>query len=148
MKREESIGRWVSVLYRQIRINIDKELITYNIGSTQIQVLRVIINNDGINQENISRLLHVDKATVTRSVNKLVKEGYVIRNIDANDKRAYVLHLTQKGKDLEPTLRKILKSITVKLLTDFSNEEKEIAFSIFKKMHQNMIVNNSNLIEQ
>ena len=143
MKSEESIGRWVSILYRQIRIHIDNELKPYNIGSGQLQVLKVIINHDGINQESISRLLHLDKATITRSVNKLVKEGYVLRNVDAHDKRAYVLHLTQKGKELEPTLNKILKGITKKLLTDFSNEEKEKVINIFRKMHQNMIIDDS-----
>lgn len=139
MNRPESIGKWISALYRQIQIYINKELAPYNIGSGQIRVLNVIFKNEGINQESISKTLHCDKATIGRAINKLIKEGYVSRERDPNDRRSYVLHLTKNGKNLEPEIKKILVNITSILLTGFSQEEKEIALRSLKKMFQNVI---------
>ena len=98
MKKQESIGKWISTLHRQIQIHINKDLEDYKIGIGQIQVLMVLYKNDGINQESISKILHLDKATIGRAVKKLMEHGYVRRDKDPNDKRAYILHITKKGK--------------------------------------------------
>jgi DNA-binding MarR family transcriptional regulator len=141
MQRQESIGRWISVLYRQIQIHINRELEQYDISISHLQVLNVLFKNDGINQESISKILNYDKATIGRTVKKLIKEGYVVREIDPDDKRAYNLHLTKNGKQLEPEIIRILKSSTEILLKGFSNQETEIAFNLLSKMYQNIINN-------
>jgi DNA-binding MarR family transcriptional regulator len=143
MNPHESVGKWISIIYRQIRIFVDKELKTYNISSSQIQILSVIIRNDGIHQEAISKILHLDKANITRAVNKLITEKLVIREIDSKDKRAYLLHLTKRGKEFEPEINKILKKTTSILLTDFNEEEKVIAVKLLKKMHTNILTANN-----
>jgi DNA-binding MarR family transcriptional regulator len=98
----------------------------------------VLYNNDGINQEAISKILNYDKATIGRAVNKLIKEDYVNRETDPADRRAYNLHLTQKGKLLEPELKSILKGSTSTLLKDFSAREREIAFELLQRMYDNI----------
>ena len=137
MDRQESIGRWISILYRQIHTFLNKKLRQYNLRASHIHVLKIVIRNDGINQEHISKMLHLDKANIGRAINKLMREGYIKRDIDPNDKRAYVLHITDKGKDFDTILRKILDQITDQLLSDFSNDDKKKAFEILKNMHRN-----------
>jgi len=138
MNPRESIGRWISVIYRHMQMYINKELEQYHIGSGQFQILIVLSRNDGINQESISKILNLDKATVGRAVNKVVKEGYVNRLRDQKDHRAYVLHLTPKGKEIVPNIQDSLRKITQVLLSDFTPDEKEIALNLLKKMHQNI----------
>ena len=138
INQRESIGKWISVLYRHIHININKKLEKYNISSGQFPAMLVLIRNDKINQETIAENLNLDKATVARAVAKLMKEGYVSRSRDPNDKRAYILKLTTKGQELEPIIKKISSEVTTILLTDFQPDEKEIAFKLLKKMYQNI----------
>ena len=138
MKQQESIGKWLSATHRYMKIYIDNEFKKYNIGSGQFQVLIILDKNDKINQESISKILNLDKANVTRAVNKLEKEGYVRREIDTHDHRAYILHLTQKGKNLVPKIRKSLTKLSSKLLSDFSGQEKDMTLNLLKRMYQNM----------
>jgi DNA-binding MarR family transcriptional regulator len=133
-----SIGKWISVLYRHIHIYINKKLEKYNISSGQFPVMLVLLRNDKINQETIAENLNLDKATVGRAVVKLMKEGYVSRSRDPNDKRAYILRITAKGQELEPVIKKISSKVTTILFTDFQPDEKEIAFKLLKKMYMNL----------
>ena len=138
MKQQESIGKWISATFRYMKIYIDKELHEYNIGSSQFQVMLILDKNDGINQESISKIISLDKANVTRAVNKLEKEGYVRREVDPNDHRAYILHLTKKGKEPVPNIRKSLAKLSSKLLSEFSVQEQDMALKFLKRMYQNM----------
>lgn len=138
MPKNESIGKWVSTIYRRSQIYIKKELGQYNIGSSQYLILLTLNENDGIHQETISKYLHLDKATVTRAVNKLMKKGYVTRKVDPEDRRAYVLHISRKGRSLVPKIRKVLNQTSRIFLSGFSSQEKEIAFNLLKRMHQNI----------
>jgi len=138
MNRKDSIGRWISVLYRYTHTYISKELEPYNIGSGQFQILIVLNRKDGINQETIAKILNLDKANVGRAVNKLMKSGYVKRSINPSDHRAYLIRMTPKGQNIIPEIRKVLTNVSKKILIDFSNEEKKVAFQLLERMYQNL----------
>jgi DNA-binding MarR family transcriptional regulator len=139
MEKQESIGKWVSTLSRHLRIYLDKEFEQYDISSGQIHVYMTLLNNDGINQEALANQLNLDKATISRAVEKLIKEGYVTRETNPEDHRAYNLHMTKKGKDIESEIRNSLRKVTVILLSDFKADEKEIALKLLKRMHKNLL---------
>ena len=138
MNRQESIGKWFSATYRYLQIYINKEFEQYKIGSGQFQILLALHKNQGINQESIANILNLDKATVGRAVAKLEQVGYVKRNTDPKDHRAYILYLTQSGKQLIPTIRKSLDKLSSILLSDFTPNERDTALNLLKKMYLNM----------
>lgn len=135
--QNESIGKWISLLHRYSRIYMENEFGKYNIGSGQIPFLISLFHNDGLNQEALTGLIIVDKATTARALKKLEKEGYVKRVPDDSDKRAYKVYLTRKGKDLRPILHNKLSTWTALLLTDFSDREKKQLVSYLKRIAQN-----------
>ncbi|WP_259782524.1 MarR family winged helix-turn-helix transcriptional regulator [Aestuariispira ectoiniformans] len=53
-----------------------------------------------VNAREIARLTGMDKATVTRAVNRLVTLGVVTRVSDKTDRRSKILELTNKGAAL------------------------------------------------
>jgi DNA-binding MarR family transcriptional regulator len=138
MKQQESVGKWVSALYRHIQIKINKELDPYKMSSGVIHVYMTLLNNDGINQDSVAKKLDLDKATVGRAIEKLIKIGYVSRETDKIDHRAYNLHVTKKGKDIEIQVRKVLNSLTKTLLSDFNVREKDLALEFLKRMFYNL----------
>jgi DNA-binding MarR family transcriptional regulator len=75
-----------------------------------------------IKVSEISSILHVTAPTVTQIINKLEKDGLVIRNIDPADRRAVNIRLTEKGLEITNQARKIfLESFTG--LVEFLGEE-------------------------
>jgi DNA-binding MarR family transcriptional regulator len=139
MKPYESLGKWISVIYRQGKIHISNELKPYNIGYGQFPFLNVLFEKDGIRQEDISRMLSIDKATTGRAIKKLEVEGYVKRVRDTEDRRAYKIFLTPRGRKMEPVLHKILLQWTNFLDADFSDEEKEKIRQLLGRMYQNAL---------
>ncbi|AKB36655.1 Transcriptional regulator, MarR family [Methanosarcina siciliae C2J] len=116
----------IAHIYRSHLAYMGRELETYRIGSGQFDFLMVLYRRDGISQETLARALKVSKATSTRAIQSLEKEGYVYRQVDEEDRRAYKVYLTEKGKEMRGVILEKLLSFVDALLSDFTPEEKEI----------------------
>jgi DNA-binding MarR family transcriptional regulator len=113
-------------IYRSYLAYMAKELETYGVGSGQFEFLLVLYHEDGVSQETLAKLLKVSKATSARAIQNLEKEGYVYRERDEKDLRAYRVYLTEKGKEMRDIIFKKQASFMDLLFSDFSFEEKEI----------------------
>ncbi|NRB25914.1 MarR family winged helix-turn-helix transcriptional regulator [Shewanella sp.] len=58
----------------------------------------------GISAKALTVLASMDKSTVSRAVKLMLDKGYLVKQLDKNDKRASVLALTQQGKHLYQTI--------------------------------------------
>lgn len=144
MSNREFIGKYIAFLYRYSQKNLDKKLEPYRIGSSQFYILMPLFKGDGINQESISQSIKVDKATITRAIQKLVDEGYVIRQRDEKDRRSYRVFLTEKGRMLEPDLNKIAQQWEDSLLSGFDMDQR----TLILKSIDDMIKNASKMMEE
>ena len=93
----------------------------------------VLYRRDGISQETLAKALKVSKATSTRAIRNLEKEGYVYRQVDEEDRRAYKVYLTDKGKEMREVVLKKLLAFVDPLLSDFTAEEKEVFRQLLQK---------------
>lgn len=116
----------IAHIYRSNLAYMVKELETYGVGSGQFEFLMLLYHRDGVSQETLAKILKVSKATSARAVQNLVKEGYVYRERDETDLRAYRIYLTEKGKEMRDIVFKKLTSFIEILFSDFTLEEKEI----------------------
>lgn len=116
----------IAHIYRSHLAYMAKELETYGVGSGQFEFLIVLYHSDGVSQEILAKILKVSKATSARAIQSLEKEGYVYRERDENDLRAYRVYLTEKGKEMRDIILKKLISFMDILFSDFTLEEKRI----------------------
>ncbi|WP_340819754.1 MarR family transcriptional regulator [Methanolobus sp. WCC4] len=142
INKHESIGRDISHLFRSINIYLSKELEPYGIGSGQFPFFMRLLHHEGVSQESLASMLRYDRATITRSVNKLEEMGYVSRKRDPNDKRAYCVFLTDKGREMESALFSISTKLNDVLLRGFSEEEKAMFISLIGKAAMNIAEEN------
>ena len=119
----ESIGRWISVLYRIGQTYIASELESLQIGKGQHSFLAALFHQDGISQGELARILQMDKGTVAHALLKLERAGYVRRQTDHLDRRVNLVYLTEKARGIEAHLFSVLASWTDNLATGFSDEE-------------------------
>jgi DNA-binding MarR family transcriptional regulator len=61
-------------------------------------ILSVISANRGINQGNVARVLGIQRPNMVALVNELIGLGFVQRKVDRQDRRAFVLNLTEAGE--------------------------------------------------
>jgi DNA-binding MarR family transcriptional regulator len=126
MEDPREISGSISQIYRSHMAYMAKELEDYRIGSGQFDFLMILYHEDGISQEKLAKILKVSKATSARVIQSLENEGYVHRQRDESDLRAYKVYLTEKGKRMRDIVFEKLTSFVDTLLSDFTFEEKEI----------------------
>ena len=136
-KNIDSIGRYISILYRAGAMYFNKNFNIGNIGSGQYTFLLFLENNEGVTQEEMTCKLIIDKGTTAKALKKLEEEGLVKRSVDENDKRAYRVYLTADGKDIIKDIRNVLLEWNDILTSDFTEEEKKMALNLLQRMVEN-----------
>ena len=96
---QKNIGRYVGILNRQFQAYINISLKDIDISFSEYIFLVNLYDNEGINQEELSSMLFIDKAATARAIKLLEKKGFLKRETCEKDKRAKNLYLTDKGKD-------------------------------------------------
>lgn len=115
----------ISVLYRNTQKFFDKVLSRYDIGSGQLLSLFFINEHEGITMQELAQSGEVDKGTVTKSIQRLIEQGYVQARTDENDRRIKRLYTTEKVAEVMKTLYECRKELRSKLATgvDFDTFE-------------------------
>ncbi|NCA80145.1 MAG: MarR family transcriptional regulator [Sphingobacteriia bacterium] len=135
MQSEEfSFGRCISILYRFGQGYVGKKLEEYNIGSGQYPLLLTLSRHNGISQEELAGYLKIDKGSIAKSVKKLEDDAYIKKSIDCDDKRAYKVFLTQKALDIMPLVEKAIKDWEGIIVSDLSDNEKQVMEQLLCKM--------------
>jgi len=117
---------------------LDKELAPYHIGSGQFYILMPLYKNDGINQESLSQSISINKAAVTRAIQKLINEGYVFKQRSGEDKRSYRIFLTEKGRQIEPQIKQIALKWEDILLSEFDSDHRNLIVNSLGDMIENV----------
>ena len=133
-EKRDSIGRYISQIYRKGSSLITKEISKFGIGSGQIMFLMQLYKNAGISQEELSEILNIDKGTTCRAIKKLEEQEFLIRVKDENDKRAYKLYLTDKSKEMEDSIKSIIYEWETSISKELSQEEVDFLIRMLKKI--------------
>ena len=138
----ETVGKWISVLYRQFQIYINNELKVYKLNSSQYIFLVNLYNKDGVNQEELASTLLIDKGAAARAIKQLEDNGYIVRNVNPDDKRAYKIYVTEKALSIKSDIMKILDNWNKMISSDMSKEETAILIKSLKGMSSKVLTSN------
>lgn len=97
---EENIGTLLSNVARLMRRAFDERVRAIGVTRPQWQVLGTISTKEGINQGALAEILEVEPITAGRMIDRLEEGGLVERRADPADRRAWRLHLTERGQEL------------------------------------------------
>ena len=96
----KSIRSWMDVfMHRSMR---GWGLFAKSLGLSipQFSVLMQLHHKGAFGMSEVSERLEVTPAAASQLVDKLVQNGYIVREEDPNDRRARLLNLTDKGRDV------------------------------------------------
>lgn len=82
-------------------------------------------------QKDIAEEAGIDPAAIARSVTQLEKDGLLLRQADAGDARAKMLHLTPAGRALVAKLNKAIDGVRKDILSEATDEEGRAAVRVF-----------------
>lgn len=111
-RARRSLGKQINYLARGIRWVVEHELAPLGVGSGTHFFLRVIHQNPGITQNELSRRTQIDKATAAKGLARLESLGYLSRVPDTGDRRIRRLYLTKAGERIIPSVYATLRHVT------------------------------------
>jgi len=130
--------RFVGALSRAINSRADSKYKEFNLQKGQYMFLTRVCEKPGINFIKLSNILKVDKTTTTKAVRKLINLGYLDKQQDEKDKREYKLFPTKKAlKIYDFIIEEESKQLKI-AFKDFSEDEKQIATQLIKRMSENI----------
>lgn len=89
----------------------------------QHRLLFALGDEDGKTHKNLSELLNVTPATITKMVQRMEQNGFLERKMDPKDQRISRVFLTQKGKDIQEQLKQLFIQLEKDEIEGFSSEE-------------------------
>ncbi|MDR6223386.1 MarR family winged helix-turn-helix transcriptional regulator [Methanococcoides alaskense] len=124
----------ITMLSRSKIAYMSRELKPYGFGWGDYDFLMMLYyRKEGVSQENLAKSLTVSKTTSMRAIKKLESEGYIFRKQDENDRRAYKVYLTEKGKAIQETIWQKLADWDNMIFSEFSSEERDNLKLLLKK---------------
>ena len=78
--------------------------------------------------------MSIDGPNTTRALNRLEQEGYVTREVDPQDKRAYRVYLTDKAWKIRARIHQLMTDWETALLANLSEEERDTFTKLLKKL--------------
>ncbi len=124
-----NIERFVGVLNRQTQAYISNAVKNIDISYSECIFLANLYDKEGINQEELSSVLFIDKTITAKSTKSLEKKGFLIREKCETDKRSKRLYLTNKGRDCKEDVFSYLEKWIDFLTEGMDGKTKDIIFN-------------------
>ncbi|WP_207645800.1 MarR family winged helix-turn-helix transcriptional regulator [Geosporobacter ferrireducens] len=111
----EEVGDMIQRLVRVFQLIERDQIKIFGVTSTQCYCLLELLKVERLTMNEISHKMNLDTSTMTRVIDKLVRDQMISRERQEEDRRIVVLELTEKGKDvalqLNQSIRKYYKNI-------------------------------------
>lgn len=120
--------------------NFTNNLSAYNLTPGQFTVLKVVSYNNqntGLSPAIIAEKLDCDRPTVSGIIDRLETQGWITRLPNPQDKRSYIIKLTEKANCILSLFEKIKEENNNILLKGFKEEE-----TIFFKNYLLRVIDN------
>lgn len=138
-QKETLIHDSFSVIYRHGKMMHDKAMKKTGLSFRQMGYLRMIFENPGISQEKIAKCLKIDKGAVAKAIKDMAAGGYLRREENPNDRRAYRLYLTDNAQQLCRTGKLEAERVERCMTSGITEHDMEIFIKVLDKISMNII---------
>ncbi len=132
MKNNEGSIFLISAINKEINFLFDNFLSELEITKTESMYLRLIYNNPGITQYEISKLRKIEKSLVTKYITNLEDKGLIEKKL--LDKRKKGLYLIEDGQKAIKFIDDFIPDLQEKFKDLFTDEESKFFNTLLKKL--------------
>ena len=102
---EENIGLLIHDVARLLRVLYDRQMASIGLTRSQWWLLTYLFFKDGINQSELAILMDMEKAPLSRLLDRMEIKGWVIRKNESKDRRTKNIYLSESVKPLISSMR-------------------------------------------
>ncbi len=131
---DNSLNHYFFQLYKKNMQFLQQKTNEEDIALGQVLCLHEIYINEGLSQGALASKLTVDGATITRAMKVMMEKGYVHRERNAIDRRAYGIYLTEKGRNEYENVSKYFLELENNLCEVLTDMEKMALLHLLEKI--------------
>lgn len=136
---ENDIILLLTFVSRTTKETIERKFQGHGIHAGQQLILQLLWKTEGpLKIGELAQRLRVEYPTITRTVQRMEREGLLKRQRDPADERQVLVELTPQGRALEAVVPQILAEMETQLLADLSDVERALLIRIMNQMLQNL----------
>lgn len=134
----DKVTELIPVIMREyVKHQVD-EFDKLKITMPQFFVLDLVGRQGEAKMSDLAKFINVTTAAMTGIVERLVKNGYVLRAYEPEDRRIIKIKLTPKGAKVLKDMIQKRKEITIKIFGSISQEEREEYLKILTHVHEHL----------
>jgi MarR family transcriptional regulator, lower aerobic nicotinate degradation pathway regulator len=132
MPYEDCMVYLLAKAYQKAHGQLKHRLGAYGLTPVQQLVLGALCQEEGISAGDLGKRLLLDPATLSGILDRMSDRGWIVKQIDQEDKRALRIYLTDEARELEPKLMEERDKANEELLRNLTFEEKVILKRLLK----------------
>lgn len=113
-------------------------LAVFGVGIEVWRCLVLLAIEDSISAQKVSRIIGMDKASVSRCFKSMQADGLITLKLDAADGRIRIATLTRKGRALHDRIIGIALERERAFLSVLTGAEQETLITLLKRLHANL----------
>jgi DNA-binding MarR family transcriptional regulator len=134
---EDSLGYLVNRVARLIAHDLAERIRPAGVAIGQWAVLLFLWARDGMTQAELSRLVAIEPPTVVRTIDRMVRDGLVIRAPDPDDGRLSRIYLTKRARALRDELVALAAAVNEEILNGLTANEARTLRRLLAKLASN-----------
>lgn len=123
-EREKSAGYLVNYAARLFGRRLHGAIAPLGLAPAQFLVLLELWEREGLTQKDLVERLNVEQATLANTIARMERDGLVDRREKSGDRRARLIYLTDKARDLEHEAKQSAAQINEFALAALSEPER------------------------
>jgi DNA-binding MarR family transcriptional regulator len=113
-------------------------LAAFDVGVETWRLLVLLAIETSISAQRCSKVIGMDKASVSRAFKSMQARGLITISLDASDGRLRVATITPRGRQLHNRIMAVALERERALLEVFDPRERDILIGLLRRMHENL----------
>ncbi|CAM2907760.1 MarR family winged helix-turn-helix transcriptional regulator [Legionella worsleiensis] len=100
--------------------------------------LMELYQQDGLTQSEMHKRIGIEQPTAVRTLDRMERDGFILREQSPTDRRALFIKLTDKGKQYKETIQSCAKELNDLALTGFTDNEMKLLNQLINRLNSNL----------
>lgn len=131
------LGFLITGVRNAIWTSIERELQPMDITTAQFVVFNSIARSGGNTIGELCRVIGYDSGAMTRLLDRIEKKGLIRRVANPDDRRSFLIELTEESAALVPKARRKVQAVFTTLLQGFGDREAAALRTSLEKILEN-----------
>lgn len=110
----------------------------FDLNRSMASILFTLNQRESLSQKELARSLNVTAPSITSSIQKMERSGYITRQPDKEDQRVMRLSLTEKGRSCVQGVKTVADQMEKLILQGMNTEEKLLLRRLMLQIYENL----------